>query len=587
MSEGKKVLVVTDDLDRMILQDQLKALGIEVDVIVDRQAAGAIVGGLLALPSTQDEMQQIIGRAGYAGPYQQAAGHLLDRLKEEVRRFTSIYPTSIGLRDAVMNQLREELKLDTDTASQPEIKRSQGHQHPEDPVSTFAAIKDFTGNMLLQLLTELKGIREAVTPRSSPSIQELLKQADLSEALSQSQLSVTQVVEALREHSAKFEGTVPMESKAPGTVSGFIELLTVALLEENPEVTHPSLSIARLGKEERIRLLKLLNPTFTVAVGDFSDTAPFTPTVVFETLLEGLKEDGPRDVHICGMNLLTIQDRANLRYACERAIGKNRAKVAGATHGSFLKGLLEALECDGKVFDSHVVIEGIGMLSDKDLADLTVLFKLGLEDNAEFIDHAITRDVLDHLIKTVGNGEHTAVIINGLKRLNGRSKRNLVASLKHALTKFDELEAHDKKLLASGIEEVPSGVRRNVPLKVRDVPLTLRRLADQLALTADREGLSVNAMSLLSYLLNEAVSKLPVNKLEDGLAPRIFEGNEATTFHIENGVGVHVEFGNQCFTRNEDGSLKIVSKEVDGKTVNTFVLATDGSIKATYPPYMG
>lgn len=49
MSEGKKVLVVYEDLDRVILQEQFIAMGIDVEIVVDRDKAGSIATGLMAL----------------------------------------------------------------------------------------------------------------------------------------------------------------------------------------------------------------------------------------------------------------------------------------------------------------------------------------------------------------------------------------------------------------------------------------------------------------------------------------------------------------------------------------------------------
>lgn len=496
MSEGKKVLVVYEDLDRVILQEQFIAMGIDVEIVVDRDKAGSIATGLMALPTMRDEMIRILGQREYGSDFRRDSGALVDRVVKEFNDFCLHYNFK-ALRDTTVGQLNYAFAQGPASGGNPALQDSQ--REASVSINAFDEAQDLMRKTLVEMLHELKGIKAAVTPvtlKVDMGVKPPMPMdPKLRELLSHSQLSVTGFVEGLRLYTAAVGG----------------------------------------DKEEEVT---------------FGDMLTFIHK----------NSDALKD------HLNSFEDKQSI-------------KVAGHTKELFVDGLSRALT-QVRTPNTEIVIQGIDNLDKEDTRVLFNLLNANQEGTSTSIWHQTnTRVVLEKLIESVGGNEVATVTLHDLKCIDPRVKRNLHTALKVALKKFEELEQIQKEFLVHGV--------RSIPTKAPNVSLLLQRLAIQLHDQALEEGIEINEMSLVCYLLNEAVTKLPGNKSDDEPAPRIFNRNERTTVQVKNGVGVNVDFGNYSFARNEDGSLEIVTKGIGGEHVNKLVLNIDGSLKFDNPGYMG
>lgn len=583
MSEGKKVLVVVEDLDRVILQEQLIAMGLDIDVVVDRETAGSIVTGLTALPTMRDEMMRIIGKRDYGSDFRSDAGALADRVAKEFNDFCLHYNFK-ALRDSVIGKINYGLAQGPDSGGNPAVTESL-----QEASATIKTPDNIIPTILGEVLKELKGIKEAVTSPTVLKIDMGTKppmemSPELRELLCGSQRTVSDLVEGLRSYTTAIAGEKFSSSRVvhwPSNKAEFVDLVTKAINatnEGNQEL--PAISLAQLTDNVRMDIIKLLNPSFSVSLhGHYNaNIEPFDTGAIFAALLKGL-DDGSGIVNFYGLDTLSVRDKGTLRYALQRALGKHRVKVVGGNKQLFLEGLVNALE-ETNTLGSYVEIEGIGLLSVEDSVDLVALLKEGLSKGGELArgGHVTGHGILETLFEALGSNEINTVKLQDLCVMDSRAKRNLHTSLKVALTKYDELQTRDKKLFVAGAEDLPNEVTNN------NTAYTLGILTNLWAQAASEKGIQLDQMSLLDHLLKQVGGAFEV-RLGDDPASMVFKHDKQGATNLTNITGVSIIIGNHTFDRNKDGSLKIRT-DVNGKS-SFAILNTDGGVSLHGPGYMG
>lgn len=534
MSEGKKVLVVVEDLDRVILQEQLIAMGLDIDVVVDRETAGSIVTGLTALPTMRDEMMRIIGKRNYGSDFRRDAGALADRVAKEFNDFCLHYNFK-ALRDSVIGKINYGLAQGPDSGGNPVLQDSQ--REASVAIDAFGEAQALSHKLWVEMLDELRGIKAAVTPTTvkvdlgaKPPME---MSPELRELLCGSQRTVSDLVEGLRSYTTAIAGEKFSSSRVvhwPSNKAEFVDLVTKAINatnEGNQEL--PAISLAQLTDNVRMDIVKLLNPSFSVSLhGHYNaNIEPFDTGAIFAALLKGL-DDGSGIVNFYGLNTLSDSDKNTLRHDLQRALGKHHNEMEGTS---------------------------------------TSIWR-----------QTNTKTILEKLIEAVGGNEISSVTLHDLNSIDSRAKRNLHASLKVALEKYDELEARDKKLFVAGAEDLPNEVTNN------NTAYTLGILTNLWAQAASEKGIQLDQMSLLDHLLKQVGGAFEV-RLGDDPASMVFKHDKQGATNLTNITGVSIIIGNHTFDRNKDGSLKIRT-DANGKS-SFAVLNTDGGVMLHGPGYMG
>lgn len=575
MSEGKKVLVVVEELDRVILQEQFIAMGIDVEIVVDRDKAGSIATGLMSLPTMRDEMMRILGQREYGSDFRRDSGALTDRVAKEFNEFCLHYNFQ-ALRDSTIGKLNYAFSQGPDSGNNPVLQDSQ--REASVSINAFDEAQDLMRKTLVEMLHELKGIKAAVTPAPHPGPEPEKSAFCLQDWL---EFAMKNPVE-VKEHLTKF-GPVSNECRSVTSKEEAIAELVKVLTGE--QQFFPSILMFSLPFKDREEIVKLLKPAVSMSFhGHYNQNYtvnldPVDTGIFFNGLLKAL-DDGSDIINIYGLNTLRKGDRNALRLELQRALGQGRIKVAGHSKEAFVDGLSRALT-QAVPPNTDILIQGIDDLSKEDTRYLINALAGEPQENAVLArgGQLTARGIIETLVEALGSSEIGTVKLHDLSAMDSGVKRSLQSALKWTLGRYDQIEKDRKELLVNGT--------RSIPVKVPNVSLILQRLAIQLHDQALEDGIEVNEMSLLSYLLNEAVTKRPNNDSPHEESTRIFKEDLPTTVHVKNGVGVTVELGNQRFTRNEDGSLKIIIKTVGGDNVSTFVLATDGSLKFDNLGYMG
>lgn len=157
MSEGKNVLVVPDDLSRILVREQLKKLGISLDVIVNPDAARSMVIEMLSANDTRDEMAGIMKNSQYAGDFRSDHLLLVKNIAKEFNNFCAFHKFK-ALRDSTIGGLSYAFAQGPDSGGNPALQDSQR----EASVSTKAP-DEIVPTLLTEMLKELKVIKHAVT----------------------------------------------------------------------------------------------------------------------------------------------------------------------------------------------------------------------------------------------------------------------------------------------------------------------------------------------------------------------------------------------------------------------------------------
>lgn len=616
-SGDKNKLVVAEDLDRMILREQLKALGIEIEVVVDSDSVSSMVNGLLALPSTHEEMKKILGHTPYEGNYERDCHQLLGQIKEAFRLFMMRHPKNEALRDLTIGRLGKEL---TERAPSSDVKDSA--KEASVTVTVGEGVK--SEDLLFEILKEVKGFRESV---QSPSADDRRHHA-IREFVSSSQLSVEAIINGLRaieagtteqagsDHLSRalakeritkaingglkhvgngknfiealadaLLGDEKQETRYPTTKEEFVSLLTEAVGDVGAARVLPPISLDRMTANTREQVVKLLNPTFSAVFhGHYNaHIQTFSTEQIFKALVEALDGDDSV-VNFYGLNTLGVSDKATLRHELSRALGIERIKVVGSNKQSFLEGLINALQED-KTIDTHIVVNGLGNMTEADGVELVNILKQGLGDSV-FVGHqARTENILRKLLEAVSGNEINQVTLHDLKYIDSRAKRNLCTALKVGLTKFEELEQRDKNFAINGAETE----------KKPNVNLTLGKLVHEWKQAAAEKGIEINEMELLNHLLQQVIAQhSPMYRLEGGkwverVVPlaRPLDWSVVTQ-NIPEQVTTAIVFGNHTFdcTKREDGSVKVTTNHGDNKSSN-LIITKDGSVKFEDPGYLG
>lgn len=601
MSEGKKVVLVVEDLDRLLLQTQFDAMGLDIEVQVDNSGTGimgSMIMGLFSNPATKEEAAVVIGKRDYKGDYRADASLLLEKIAKEFNNFC-VFHNFKTLRDSIIGKLNYAFSQGPDSGGNPALQDSQ--REASVTIDAFGEARDLMHKLWLEMLNELKGIKAAVTPvtlKVDMGAKPLMPMdPKLREMLSHSHLSVSSFVDSLR----SYLNTVTAEEKPVAELNAWLDFvfkhpevlkhqmqtyecrpvytkealikeLTSALTNNGVMRLFPSTLALNLNAKESAEMLRLLNPKVT-----FNGTHPgtFTPDSIFEVLLSALREEVPSDVHLCGLSVLRAQERELVIEKLERAIGKHTVKVAGGSKRSFLEGLVNALK-EENTFATQITINGAGILSTEELTALTNLFKVGLQDTTEFVDSQSPKeDILEKLTEAFGSDDTNSIVLHNLKGIPGETKRYIYSSLVAAVEKYRELKHIKKEFLVTGARCLAGG---NKPA---NLTFTLGQLGQKWVKEAAGYGVTIEPMALISHLLGQ----MGVDR-ENELAAKIFR-SEPTEVTVTNVAGATIKMGNQTFSRNEDGSLKIVTRPEGGDNVSTFVLATDGSLKFDSPGYMG
>lgn len=550
MSEGKHVILVVEELDRLLLQNQFKQLGLNIEVVVDTSRSGnmgSMIMSMLANPETKEQAEAVLKQRDYTGDYRADYTLLVDKIAKEFSDFCGLHNFK-ALRDSTIGKLNYEFSQGPDSGGNPALQDS----HREASAST-KAVDEVIPSLMLEVLNELKGIKAVVTPATlkvdlglegrmamDPRLKEFL--------LKSGHIGVAGFVDGLKSYLAAVAGEEnaiedletwadfvvkhpevlkrqmqTYECRPIHTKEELIKELSAALTGHGVPQLFPMVLALNLNAKETAEMMRLLNPKVT-----FNGTHPgtFTPDSIFEVLLSALREEVPSDVHLCGLSVLRAQERELVIEKLERAIGKHTVKVAGGSKRSFLEGLVNALK-EENTFATQITINGAGILSTEELTALTNLFKVGLQDTTEFVDsQSPNEDILEKLVETFGGDDTNSIVLHNLKGIPGETKRYIYSSLVTAVEKYRELKRIKKEFLVAGARCLAGGNK-------------------------------------------------PVNL------------SEPTEVTLTNVAGATIKMGNQTFSRNEDGSLKIVTRPDGGDNVSTFVLATDGSLKFEGPVYMG
>ena len=578
MSEGKKTLVVVEDLDRLLLRGQLDGMGLDIEVVVDNNQTGvmgSMIMGLLSNPATKEEALTVLAKRDYSGDYRADASLLLEKVAKEFNEFC-VFHKFQALRDSTIGKLNYAFSQGPDSGGNPALQDEQ--------LPAFASIKGLEQvmpNLMMEMLKELKGIKEAVTPTTV--------KIDTAEEPEKSAFCIHDWLnfamknqDEIKDHVAKF-GPVTYEGKPVTSKAGAIAELTNILKWESGGLNLlPSVLLFSLSAKDREEIIRLLHPkvSFVVGSGNESPVALGGPDAIIDVLLSSLREEIPSDVHFHGLSVLRTQEREILIDKLEGVIGKRSVKVAGQTKETFVDGLSRALT-QALPPNTDIVIQGIDQLDKESTRDLFNLLNIDNDGTSTSIwKQTNTRVAIEKLVDAVGGNEVGSVTLHDLKLLDSRVKRNLHAALKTALEKYDELEARDKKLYVAGEEHLPKEVTGG------NTAYTLGILTNLWTQAAHEKGIELDQMSLLDHLLKQVGTAYEVT-LGDEPAPRIFARGKQGSTNLTNITGVDIVIGNHSFARNEDGSLKITTEGVNGSGVSTFVLAIDGSIKLNNPGYMG
>ena len=582
MSNGKNALVVTNHLDRILIREQLKQLGVSLELVVSSDATSSLVTDLLSQHGVRDEILAAMQMKGYTGDYTADYHHLVETIAKEFNSFCGLHKFK-ALRDSIIGKLNYEFSQGPDNGGNPAITESL-----QEASATIKTPDDIIPTILGEVLKELKGIKAAVTPTTvkvdlgaKPPME---MSPELRELLCGSQRTVSDLVEGLRSYTTAIAGEKFSSSRVvhwPSNKAEFVDLVTKAINatnEGNQEL--PAISLAQLTDNVRMDIVKLLNPSFSVSLhGHYNaNIEPFDTGAIFAALLKGL-DDGSGIVNFYGLDTLSVRDKGTLRYALQRALGKHRVKVVGGNKQLFLEGLVNALE-ETNTLGSYVEIEGIGLLSVEDSVDLVALLKEGLSKGGELArgGHVTGHGILETLFEALGSNEINTVKLQDLCVMDSRAKRNLHTSLKVALTKYDELQTRDKKLFVAGAEDLPNEVTNN------NTAYTLGILTNLWAQAASEKGIQLDQMSLLDHLLKQVGGAFEV-RLGDDPASMVFKHDKQGATNLTNITGVSIIIGNHTFDRNKDGSLKIRT-DANGKS-SFAVLNTDGGVMLHGPGYMG
>lgn len=559
MSEGKKTLLVVEDLDRLLLCGQLTAMGLDIDVIVDNNSTGvmgSMITGLLSSSATREETLAVLRKRDYSGDYRADTSLLLEKIAKEFNDFC-VFHKFQALRDSTIGKLNYALSQGPDSGGNPALQDSQ--REASVSINAFDKAHDLMRKTLVEMLDELKGIKAAVTPATLVDFglkERMETSSELREFLSTPQLSMPELIEGLRAHFTSPQGAESVV-RWPSNKAEFVDLVTKAISDTTGNRELPSISLTQLSDKARMDIVRLLNPSFSVSLhGHYNaNIEPFDTGAIFAALLKGL-DDGSGIVNFYGLNTLSDHDKGTLRHDLQRVIGKQSIKVAGHTKETFVDGLSRALT-QAIPPNTEIVIQGIGYLDKESTRDLFNLLNTNLEGTSTSIWHQTnTRAVLEKLIESIGGNEVGTVTLHDLKCIDPRVKRNLHAALKTALEKYDELNARDKKVYVAGEEHLPKEVTEG------NMARTLGIFTNLWAQAALEKGIELDQSSLLNHLLKQGAANLT------------------------NITGVDIVIGNHTLSRNKDGSLKIVT-QLPNNTVSFVVLGVDGAVMLHGPGYMG
>lgn len=602
MSEGKKTLVVVEDLDRLLLRGQLDGMGLDIEVVVDNNQTGvmgSMIMGLLSNPATKEEALTVLAKRDYSGDYRADASLLLEKVAKEFNEFC-VFHKFQALRDSTIGKLNYAFSQGPDSGGNPALQDEQ--------LPAFASIKGLEQvipNLMMEMLKELKGIKEAVIPTTVKI--DMGSDKALVDFLSTPRLSMAEIIDGLKTyftaprteeaeksafcihdwlnfamknqdeikaHVAKF-GPVTYEGKPVTSKAGAIEELTNILKWESGGLNLlPSVLLFSLPAKDREEIIRLLHPKQTFVFGEeLEGASPASADVIIETLLSALREEVPSDVHLCGLSALRAQERVILIDKLEQGTDKYTSKVAGGSKRTLLEGLVNALQGDIR-FTSRIVIRGLGVLTPEDVTALTNLFKVGLQDTTEFVDsQSPDEHVLDKLTEIFGGDDTNSIVLHNLKGMPGEDKRYIYTSLLTAVKKYQELKRIKKEFLVNGDRAFKGD---NKPA---NLTFTLSELGQKWVREAAGYGIAIDPLILISHLFGQM-------GLHGGIetGAKIFR-TEPTTMTLTNVAGASIKLGNHTFERNEDGSLKILT-DVNGKS-NTVILNTDGGVMLHGPGYMG
>lgn len=248
-------------------------MGLDIDVVVDRETAGSIVTGLTALPTMRDEMMRIIGERPYGSDFRRDAGALADRVAKEFNDFCLHYNFK-ALRDSVIGKINYGLAQGPDSGGNPVLQDSQ--REASVTIDAFGEAQALSHKLWVEMLDELRGIKAAVTPTTvkvdlgaKPPME---MSPELRELLCGSQRTVSDLVEGLRSYTTAIAGEKFSSSRVvhwPSNKAEFVDLVTKAINatnEGNQEL--PAISLAQLTDNVRMDIVKLLNPSFEIRLGD-------------------------------------------------------------------------------------------------------------------------------------------------------------------------------------------------------------------------------------------------------------------------------------------------------------------------------
>ena len=568
MSEGKKVLVVYEDLDRVILQEQFIAMGIDVEIVVDRDKAGSIATGLMALPTMRDEMIRVLGQRVYGSDFRRDSGALADRVAKEFNDFCLHYNFK-ALRDSVIGKINYSLAQGPDSGGNPAFQDS----HQEASVSIKAS-DEIVPTLLTEMLKELKGIKQVIAHPFA--------EVDLGAPPETSTYGLKEWLEFIYHNPDLVKDHLKQPTlsnyecrQVTSKEMAIAELTNILKLESGGLNLLPSALLFSLPVKDREEIIRLLHPKVSFVVGSGSDRPePAGPEAIIETLLKALREEVPSDVHFYGLSALRPQERQTLIDKLELGSDKYITIVPAGSKQTLLEGLAKALQEDRR-FGSRIILNGIGIMDKEEVTALVNLFKVGLQDTTEFVDgQSSDEDVLDKLAEIFGGDDCNTIVLHNLKGISGQDKRYIYTSLLTAVKKYQELKRTKKEFLVHG----PSASKGDN--KPANITFTLGELGVKWAREAAGYGIAIEPMVLISHLFGQ----MGVHGGNDSPA-KIFR-SEPTEVTVTNVAGATIKMGKQTFSRNEDGSLKIVT-QLPNNTVSFIVLDTNGGVMLHGPGYTG
>lgn len=542
MSEGNKVIVVSTSLDREVLVEQLNSLGIDVEVQVSPNRVSEVVQGLLSLPTARERMKEALQVADhYQGDPLGDADTFIGRIRLEFEKFGACRHISSRIRDVVLKILEDYFKSDKEVEYIENLAKVY-------PIGEPTKGKDLVPDVLMEILKELKGIKDAVKgPELKISMEGVnwRERGEVEQALIEAQNRCTPPVANSK------------DIKVPTTKEEFVELMTELLTGEENPAWFPPITLVALSRADRLDLVRLLSPEVqAVFAGHYHPIqhGPFDARQIFESVIEAL--DSTRsNLGFYGLNTLPLEDKVAVRALCGRALGKDPVNYSTAdfseTSGHLPSVILGQLAHEFQIEGDQLLIKGLGRLSEYNRGELYGRLKSASVHNEMFVGGGHTeKSFIEKLLEALSNSDVNAITLHDLKRLDPVTRKNLRNAFKASLIQLADLKQARDNFIAHGQRHAPADVGKE---GVKDIALILGEFARGWVVAAEKRGVHVDLMRLAEHLL------------EDALRQGQISANELRSEGIR--MDGTIKLGEHAMTLQPNGDMLIVTRAVGGGNV--------------------